>query len=116
MSKNVKSKDKLKKLKTKNGVFLDDYLEKINEILNNFNFKRVRLVLETLNWKWWSPSVEDGEIPSIERMQQTAHHLILEVATTKNVVCSTGGFYAYRHCDDTLELAFIVEHYETDPF
>lgn len=114
MSKKEKSKDKLEKLKAKHGVPVDDYLEKINDILNRFNFKRVRLVMKALNWKWYTASLEGEEIPSIERMQATAKDLLTQVATTRNVVCATGGFYAHRYGDGVLELSFIVENYESE--
>lgn len=116
MSKKEKSKDKVEKLKSKHGVPVDDYLDKINEILYSFNFKKVRLVMKALNWKWSTASLDGAEIPSIERMQATARHLLTHVATTRDVVCATGGFYAHRYGNGVLELSFIVENYETDPF
>ena len=102
MSKKEKPKDKVEKLKAKHGVPVDNYLEKINDILNHFNFKRVRLVLE------------GEEIPSIERIKATARHLLTHVATTKDAVCATGGFHAHRYGDGVLELSFIVEYYESE--
>lgn len=114
MSKKEKPKDKVEKLKAKHGVPVDNYLEKINGILNHFNFKKVRLVMKALNWEWCTASLE-GDIPSIERMKATARHLLTHVATTKDAVCATGGFHAHRCGDGVLELSFIVEYYESEP-
>ena len=52
-------------------VYLDPVNKMIDDIIENFDFKRVHSVMEHLNWKW----IDKG-VPSIDDLKDTARHLL----------------------------------------
>ncbi len=81
----------------------------IEEIMEEFDFKKVHKTMVCLNWKW------RGERPSKEEIIDTAKKLLEEVCSTtnepvKNIsYLSTGGFFL--ECDyknKALSLSFVV--------
>jgi hypothetical protein len=84
----------------------------INHIINHFDYEKVHKAMEALNWVWVHPNQDVNTVPTIERLVSTSKYLLRSVATTKDLVCSTGGFTAERYDDGTLHLAFYVT--ETD--
>lgn len=94
---------------------LPDFLQsKINVVEENFNFAKVKLVMETLNWKWYGTGV-----PSIQQMQNITHKLLVDACSdcfefNKNGYHGTGGFVAecYKLAHDyEVTLKFVAEEY-----
>lgn len=93
--------------------------EKINEIVNNFRFQRVRKVMEFLDWKYSG----DKDYPSIEQLIKEAKEKLnraYESLESNNgypyFSTSSGGFkaIAFKVGDDIeLELDFIIESWDT---
>ena len=90
--------------------------ERIDEIMDEFDFDKVWTVMKTLNWGWGMPS----KIPDIHQMKQSALRLLKSCAACSDLdhtFTATGGFYATfskKVCPDEgpwfrLDLAFHVE-------
>ena len=108
-------------------IFNKEYVELcIKDIIDNFNFKRVQMVMEALDWHYFDDN--DG-IPSLNRLKETATYALNEAINElkNNIInsdysyCETGGFRAIAFIDKEnfekelcLELAFIVEKYTND--
>lgn len=99
---------------------------RINEVIDNFNFKRVQMVMEALDWHYFD---DNDNIPSLNRLKETAKYTLNEAINElkKNIInndysyCETGGFRAIAFIDKEnsqkelcLELSFIVEKYTID--
>lgn len=90
--------------------------EDINYILDNFDFEKVKIIMECLEWYW----VSCDTIPSIGEMRKCARGLLKEallkgVENKKDMEISIGGFKAlYLRNGDFLELSFIVEEGDND--
>lgn len=94
--------------------------EKINYLLENFDFDKVRKVMEFLEWKWWSGEVGSSpEVPGMWRIFKAVEEHLNDVydtclATKKNYKLSTGGFSyeAFYYPKDEggiyLSLSFVV--------
>ena len=88
----------------------EEIQNKIDEILDNFDFVKVHKVMEHLDWKW---STENGvRIPTIQELRVEARGL-LKSTIKENISCiSTGGFHAEKITDETgtsLALRFVIE-------
>lgn len=90
--------------------------EDIDYILDNFDFEKVKIVMDCLEWYW----VSCDAIPSIGGMRKCVRELLKEtlsegVKNKKDTQISTGGFRAsYCREEDLLELEFIVENVDND--
>ena len=86
--------------------------EKINEVLENFNFDKVQMVMDFLHWKW----INNGTfaIPSYYRMIENAKDLLYRCKNSKDetVTISTGGFVAHKNKNEEGEnlysLSFVI--------
>lgn len=94
--------------------------EAINDIIENFNWERVHITMEVLNWTWHD---SEGKVPTIGMLFRCATgllHTAFDGAESEKSDYSvgTGGFYARAIVDDTtkeiieLRLAFEVTSYE----
>lgn len=82
-----------------------DYGQQIDNIMNNFDFIRVRKTMVTLAWKW---SGEQGLYqPNIDDLRRSARHTLMTVVNTCARSISSGGFIARRE-DGILSLSFVV--------
>lgn len=102
-----------------------DIEKMISEILEEFDFEKVRRTMKALDWTW---ATVPG-YPSIERLKETAEYL-LRGSIDGAIGCdnlkdyepyqhSTGGFKAYCYRNrykhiTSLHLEFIVSEWETD--
>lgn len=92
--------------------------DKIDEVIDNFNFETVRQVMKLLEWTYGFSE----ECPSTNELVTTARNLLSDVSerckNDDNFFAETGGFRAtaYRSKDGSLDLHldFIVEEYQTD--
>lgn len=85
-------KEKFKKLK--------------NEILDNFNFKKVAKAMKAVNWTY---SPNNNKVPDADYLKKFAGDLLDSVYESKIVEC--GGFRA-KLTKHKLSLKFIFEIYE----
>lgn len=92
--------------------------DKIDTIMDNFDFNRVENAMRATNWTWCSASEPDG-IPTQSEIRESARRLLKEVSqktVSKNsfrYYISTGGFRATKYYDGELELEFIISSWET---
>lgn len=90
----------------------DDCDAKIKSILNNFDFHRVKKVMEVLNWEW--ASSKHG-VPDMDEIRKLATRLLIDACIEEQNI-STGGFKAvYEDIGDGdpyVGLEFIVEECE----
>ena len=88
----------------------------IADIMDGFDFAKVRDIMQSLDWKW---AIEHGEmaVPSMWRIMEQAKHLLEDVAKGDEgtyKIMSTGGFMAIRYDDGTLSLHFVLESCDAD--
>ena len=87
--------------------------EAIDNIMDYFNFDKVLKTMIALDWKWVKEdhkSIDDLEIPSIERIRKTARKALMRAIEIKDST-STGGFQAeYNY--GSLSLQFVVEQWD----
>jgi hypothetical protein len=75
----------------------------IEEILDNFDFQKVKKVMDALDWVWVSC---DG-VPDIYDLRKESRRLLKEVIKTKSYQIGTGGFVASYYYGE-LSLEFVV--------
>ena len=77
----------------------------VDEILDNFDFKKVQLCMWTLDWKWY-----ESHVPSVEELRKAGRELLLSLCaeTEPEAAASCGGFVAYKSRGE-VHLAFELE-------
>lgn len=89
-------------------------LNKIEDIMDNFDFNKVHDVMKMLKWQWGLSTTND-KVPSVEELEDEARRLLVDACCEKTNI-STGGFRAvYEGGDDDdtyIGLEFIVEECE----
>lgn len=94
-------------------------VKKINDVLENFDFKKVHEYMTETNWTW-ATSKTSSKIPSRIEIQKTAKFALVDAYNEmkhhgKLGYCSTGGFHAYcfnEHGKTTFHLLFAIADYE----
>jgi hypothetical protein len=87
--------------------------ELIDEILDQFDFDKVKQVMDALQWEW---SMESGShVPDIPEMRKLARRLLKQVAgkSPYDYYAATGGFCVEKDADGFLELRFEVTSWNT---
>ena len=89
----------------------------LEDIIRSFDFGRVHRVMKDMNWRW--ATTEDGGVPTIQELQDTARSLMFgatwDYESKPNqpwTFRATGGLKALVLCSDEgpfLELSFEVE-------
>lgn len=81
--------------------------EMIDEIMDNFDFQKVRIVMIALDWRW-----RDEVVPDLPELRRAARKLLKHcVKEVKNM--GTGGFGAIIDCENgVLSLEFVVESWD----
>jgi len=83
---------------------------RIAKVVGNFDFHKVRRVMELLDWRW--QHAENG-VPEIHEMVETATRLLNDLVEGNSKETGTGGFTAYWFQDEPHEkepaLRFVVE-------
>jgi hypothetical protein len=92
--------------------------KQIDEIMEEFDFKKVHSVMKYVDWRWVKDGDDDFEmeIPNIERMKETARRLLEESAEKDReeyASIATGGFKATRYPGDHLGLEFVLADWDT---
>jgi hypothetical protein len=110
----------------KQKVYLDPANKYIDDIILNFNFDKVHLTMEALNWKW---SGSSNGIPTIDELISQAKRLLRGAIQSRlhdykdshwelGIINATGGFQATAFCDKTktrivgLDLKFVVNEWD----
>lgn len=105
-----------KKDKKQEQLPVSNHALKIKYILDHFNFAKVQEAMVALDWKWQhmnDPLDQTSRVPTVERMKETARHLLYQAATSKERYFATGGFHAQRYEYGDLSLQFVVAEYDT---
>ena len=87
--------------------------EAIDNIMDYFDFDKVLKTMIALDWKWIKEdhkSLNDLEIPSIERIRKTARKALIRAIEIKGYL-SSGGFEA-EYDDGNLYLRFVVAEWD----
>ena len=93
--------------------------EQINEILDNFDFDKVEVVMKALDWKWWN---SENSIPTKFEMQKKAASLLEDAYyeakkwKVSHYLVGCGGFEAtasYWEGEVRLGLSFVVAGWST---
>jgi len=100
---------------------IDDRIKNIIvDVLSNFDFHRVRLTMEKLDWRWATVS---GLQPTIEDMIRCAHGLMVDAvycstSNNSNYSVGSGGFNADCYWDKQnqritgVRLQFVVSEWD----
>jgi hypothetical protein len=99
----------------------------IEDIMEQFDFDRVKCAMEALNWKWYSSNYS---IPTINELRIQAERLLRGAAKSRlgdfkdnhyntPIINATGGFEARAYCNEDktkitgLDLAFVVTSWDS---
>lgn len=70
--------------------------EKIERVLDGFDFEKTHLVMTTLNWRWWKKG-DEYEIPSCGEIRRVAKELLIFASNRdENNRSSSGGLEAEK--------------------
>lgn len=83
--------------------------EKIDRIMRDFDFNKVRRVMKAMNWMWYD--TPKPHVPTIEEMKETALFLLTYVCQEGGEL-AIGGFQAVLKLSGDLELMFVLESQE----
>ena len=100
----------------------------IKDIMDEFDFDRVKLTMDALNWKWYSSNYS---IPTINELKIQAERLLRGAAESRlgefkdtyhevPIINATGGFEARAWCDKdktkitTMQLDFVVTSWDSE--
>lgn len=81
----------------------------LDELIENFEWEKVRRIMEELDWTWWG----NENSPTIEEMKECVRNLYssIENRIEKNeyCFCATGGFKLTFNPDEDNELSLVFE-------
>lgn len=92
----------------------------IDKILEEFDFEKVLVVMQALDWKWYEQDGETCRIPNIPKLVTSARRSLVNAYTklvkqseSQSMQVGTGGFMATATREDDgeviLDLKFVVE-------
>lgn len=82
--------------------------EKIEEIMENFDFEKMHEVMKFLKWEWWNLKTT----PTVEQLREAARKKLEDTATRK-LGFHSGGFRTEYINDGDLHLSFVVTDWDT---
>lgn len=88
----------------------------ISQVLIDFDFRKVRRVMEFLDWKWAIPEAENDiefRIPSEVEIKEMAYKLMKEAVKGKRSI-SSGGLEVIFNTDDFLDYDSDDDNYHCD--
>ena len=104
----------------------NDIEERIEYVLHKFNFEKVSVTMNALDWNWIKLDGSGYEIPSIYRLKTTARKLMERAYTDliKDDECKfystgTGGFCATCSEEDNkyyFVLQFVLTEYDSEDY
>jgi len=83
----------------------------IDEILDQFDFQKVKKVMDALNWKWSMGT--ESHVPDIPEIRKKSREMLWVLLHSKDRMIKTGGLVVEKDDDDTLELRFEAEAWNT---
>lgn len=83
--------------------------QKIDEILDNFDFEHVHRAMLALNWTWYSTIA----VPSIADLRKKARELLKQLIAKDLSEIGTGGLRAEKR-GDFLRLSFVVADWNVE--
>ena len=95
------------------------------DILNNFDFQKVYVVMKSLNWTWYPkgvPTVDDITFSARERIESVIKNCLLDAKPDQEYISSSGGLKATSIKNDYgqitfLELEFVLTSWDVnDPY
>lgn len=94
----------------------DDRTSRIDDVIYKFNFHKVLVAMQALDWRWSSNPNEPSYIPTIRNLKEKARNLLLD--SVNNKITGSGGFEARYHPSvdgdpEWFELRFIIEDVES---
>lgn len=102
--------------------------QKIDEIMDNFDFGKVAKVMEFLEWKWWNRTSEGGFIPESYELRAKAREELKKICLRPtpetnqwSLDAGSGGLYITRYGGidskgawENLDLKFAIENWFTE--
>ena len=89
--------------------------DKIDDIMDNFNFNKVETIMKATNWTWASthgvPVEHELRKQARELLKSVSQHYVSQLGFRYAI--STGGFKATKYYDGELELEFIMAKWDT---
>jgi hypothetical protein len=79
------------------------YGNKVDRVIESFNFDKVHKAMVALNWTWRNEGV-----PTIKQLKETARKLLKDSSENEFGNIMTGGFKAEYHKDGEFSLEFIL--------
>lgn len=83
-------------------------MNKFEELLNKFDFEKVRAYMVLTNWVWFDPYTNKSSVPTIERMKEVCSNLYYFASQPGTVNSSTGGFRVTVK-DNKTTIEFIID-------
>ena len=87
--------------------------DKINYVMDQFDFERVHKAMEALDWKTYSSIDNECNIPNVFQLRQNARALLRQIMKEGIYGLATGGFYATYNNEGVLELSFCIDKVNT---
>ena len=84
-----------------------DYQEQIDDIMDHFDFGRVRQIMEAVEWKWGGEG--EAAVPHESELRACARKHLRSLVDQDLCYSASGGFYAFKH-EDTLSLLWGEEY------
>lgn len=87
----------------------EEYVKKINDIIDNFDFEKVHAYMTLIKWVWFCEG-----IPSVSELKETAKKLLIEAIEKEYAEIATGGFFVINDSKiGYLWLGFCIEDGES---
>ena len=80
----------------------------VEQVLDNFNFEKVKKVMIALDWKWYINLKEGCQVPSMYQLIKQAERLLYDIKKRDCIFLATGGFEVHYQYG-SLTLKFILE-------
>lgn len=81
----------------------------LDELIEDFNWDKVKIIMEELNWTWWG----SDNPPTIEEMKEMVRGLYSSiknrVENNEYCFCASGGFKLTFNPDEDNELSLVFE-------
>lgn len=95
------------------------------DIINNFDFNKVKIVMDALHWTWGFggvPTISEIIFAARERIQSVIKHCLMEASPNEEYISSSGGLKAIAIKNEYgqitfLELEFVLTSWDVqDPY
>jgi hypothetical protein len=95
------------------------------DIMNNFDYDKVRIVMKHLEWEWYGkgvPTIDDIRVAARERLETVIKNCLLDAKPEEEYFVSSGGLKATAIKNDYgqitfLQLEFVVVSWDlNDPY